>query len=546
MTPKKVHIKSFGCQMNKLDTALVASALAAAGWQLVERVKDADAVLINTCSVREHAEARVFSHLGHLKHIKRTKPDLIVAVIGCMAQRLGPKLLEHDAVDIVCGPADIPQIPQILELKGSGTFSTPTNHGSSLPDAPKKQTGKMYRTPLIRSGFRHDGAEASSVEYPASSIEHPVGWQPFAERRAGSIRPLPSAKAATPTQYTNDEIRAATDQALEQFETAYGVAADPVPGQAFVRAMRGCDKFCSYCIVPYVRGREQSRRPQAILEQVRRLADSGVRQITLLGQTVNSYEFKTSGRTYCLADLLAMVAEVNGIEWIRFVTSYPQRKYYREMLQAMADLDKVCHCMHMPAQSGSDRILAAMNRRYTAAEYLDMLAEARDIVPGISLAGDFIVGFPGETDADFAETAQLARAAGYHNCYVFQYSPRPGTRAEKGLQDTVSAEIKQQRNVELLAVQEQISRQLAAEFQDRTVRVLVEGLSKKPAEGLGTIGHPQLTGRTEGDWIVVFNAPATLAGQFADIRITRTSPLTLFGTCEASEARIELPFIRVF
>ncbi len=502
MHPRKVHIKSFGCQMNKLDTGLVAAALAEAGWEVVDHVKDADAVLINTCSVREHAEARVFSHLGHLKHIKRTKPGLIVAVIGCMAQRLGPKLLEHEAVDIVCGPADIPQIPQLL----------------------------------AQYAIRNTNDEPSSVEYPASSIEHPVGWQPFAQRRAGSVRPLPSAKAATPTQRTNDEIRAATDQALEQFETAYGIAADPVPGQAFVRAMRGCDKFCSYCIVPYVRGREQSRPPQAILEQVRRLADSGVRQITLLGQTVNSYKYKAGERTYCLADLLAMVAEVNGIDWIRFVTSYPQRKCYREILQAMADLDKVCRCIHMPAQSGSDRILAAMNRRYTAAEYLDMLAEARDIVPGISLAGDFIVGFPGETDADFARTVQLVRAAGYHNCYVFQYSPRPGTRAEKGLQDTVSAEIKQQRNVELLAVQEQISRQLAAEFQDKTVRVLVEGPSKKPTEGLGTTGHLQLTGRTEGDWIVVFNAPASLAGQFADIRITRTSPLTLFGSISPETA----------
>jgi len=471
MHPRKVHIKSFGCQMNKLDTALVASALAAAGWQVVERAKDADAVLINTCSVREHAEARVFSHLGHLKHIKRTKPDLVVAVIGCMAQRLGPKLLEHEAVDIVCGPADIPQIPQLLaQYAICGTTD-----------------------------------EASSIEHRA------------------------------PTRYAIRNTQYEPRDALERFETAYGIAADPVPGQAFVRAMRGCDKFCSYCIVPYVRGREQSRPPHAVLEQVRRLADSGVRQITLLGQTVNSYKYKAGERTYCLADLLAMAAEVRGIEWIRFVTSYPQRKYYREILHAMADLDKVCRCMHMPAQSGSDRILAAMNRRYTAAEYLDMIAEARDIVPGISLAGDFIVGFPGETDADFAQTVQLVRAAGYHNCYVFQYSPRPGTRAEEGLQDTVPDDVKQQRNVELLAVQEQISRHLAAQFQDTTVRILVEGPSKKPTEGLEQTGHPQLTGRTEGDWIVVFNAPATLAGQFAAIRITRTSPLTLFGTCESAD-----------
>ncbi len=461
MNTRKVHIKSFGCQMNKLDTALVVGALEEAGWEVVERVKEADLVLINTCSVREHAEDRVLSHLGHLKHIKREKPALTVGVIGCMAQRLGEKLLEHDVVDIVCGPGRIPQIPQLVE------------------EAIEKREKELAVVEKIRA---------------------------------------------------KDDPR--TAEALEQFETAYGVSEERIPGQAFVRAMRGCNNFCTYCIVPYVRGPEVSRPPEAILEQVKRLAGAGIKQITLLGQTVNSYEYSAGGKTWSLADLLAMVAQVEGIEWVRFVTSYPERKHYREILQAIADIDKVCRYLHMPAQSGSDRVLKAMNRRYISAEYLDMLAEAREVVPGISLAGDFIVGFAGETDSEFAETAELVRAARYRNCYVFKYSPRPGTRAEKGLEDSISDEVKQQRNVELLAVQEQISGELAAEFQDKTVRVLVEGLSKKPDEGREETGQPQLIGRTEGDWIVVFNGPESLAGSFADVQVIKTSPLTLFGIRE--------------
>jgi tRNA-2-methylthio-N6-dimethylallyladenosine synthase len=459
MSAQKVHIKSFGCQMNKLDTALVTSALKEAGFSLTEGVKEADVVLINTCSVREHAEQRVLSHLGHLKHIKESQPDLIVGVIGCMAQRLGDKLLEHAAVNLICGPAQIPQISQLL----------------------KKVLQERKKSSAITEKIR---------------------------RR------------------TSDE----QSQALEEFESAYGIEDRQISAQAFVRVMRGCDNFCAYCVVPYVRGPEVSRPPQAIIEQIRKLADRGVKQVTLLGQRVNSYKYKHGEKTWCLADLLDAASNIEGIEWLKFVTSYPSEELFDEILQVMGDSAKVCNYLHIPAQSGSDKILHAMNRHYSAASYLELLDRSRAIVPGIAVAGDFIVGFPDESEQDFQATVDLVKKARYKNAFIFKYSPRPGTTADKKLQDTIPAEVKQRRNVELLAVQEKISDELSRDFLDKEVKVLVEGLSKKPhLNSVDGTGNPQLVARTATDYIVVFNGPVSLAGEFTKVKITKTSPLTLFG-----------------
>jgi len=455
----KLSVKSYGCQMNKLDTTLVISALKQAGFALTDSAKEADVVLINTCSVREHAEQRVISHLGHLKHIKESRPDMVVGVIGCMAQRLGNKLLEHEAVDIVCGPAQIPQITKLI----TQTLNQ------------KKQT--IAITEKIRR------------------------------------------------KTTQNESRA-----LEDFESAYDVEDRQIPAQAYVRVMRGCDNFCTYCIVPYVRGPEVSRRPNAILDQIRKLADTGVRQVTLLGQRVNAYKYTSGEKTYCLADLLRMASGIEALEWIRFVTSYPSEEFFEEILHAMADLPKVCNYLHLPAQSGSDKILRAMNRHYTAEDYLRLLTKARDIVQGIAIAGDFIVGFPGETQDDFEATVDLVKKARYKNCFIFKYSPRPDTTADKRLADDVPLDVKKSRNTELLAVQEKISDELSAGFLGKEVKVLVEGLSKKPhLDSAQSDGNPQLIGRTATDYIVVFNGPKSLAGQFANVKITKTSPLTLFG-----------------
>ena len=445
--------------MNKLDSALVNSSLVKAGFGLTESVKDADVVLINTCSVREHAEQRVISHLGHLKHIKESRPEMIVAVFGCMAQRLGDKLLEHEAVNIVCGPT---QIPQIAEL---------------VSEAINKKNKGLAVTEHIRK--------------PANEN---------------------------------------ANQALEDFESAYSNEDDRNPSQAFVRIMRGCNNFCTYCIVPYVRGPESYRPPDAVIEQIQKLADHGVKQVTLLGQAVNSYKYKKGEKVYSLADLLGIASQINGIEWIKFVTNYPTERFFDEIMHAMADSPKICKYLHIPAQSGSDKILKAMNRNYTASWYIDLLDKAREIVPGIAIAGDFIVGFPGETEKDFQATVDLVEKARYRNAFIFKYSPRPGTTADKRLADTVPDEIKQKRNVELLAVQGKISDELSREFLGKQVKVLVEGLSRKPhLNSSDSDINPQLVGRTETDYIVVFNAPMSLAGKFAEVKITGTSPLTLFG-----------------
>jgi len=452
----KFAVKSFGCQMNKLDTSLVTAALKDAGCVLTDSVKQADAVLINTCSVREHAEQRVISHLGRLKHIRKTRPELIVAVIGCMAQRLGAELLERHNVDLVCGPAQIPQITQLLQ------------------DARKTKQKIIAVTEKIRKN-------------PEST-------------------------------------------ALEEFESIHSAADRAVPGQAFVRVMRGCDNFCSYCIVPYVRGPEISRPPNAVIDQIKKLAQTGVKLVTLLGQRVNAYCYVAGEKTCCLADLLEMASRIDAIKWIRFVTSYPSETFFHPILRAMRDLPKVCPYLHIPAQSGADRILKAMNRRYTAAQYLHMLARAREIVPGLEIAGDFIVGFPGETDQDFDATVELVKKARYKNAFIFKYSPRPVTHAERNLADNVPVDVKKQRNIELLAVQERISGALARKFLNKRLTVLVEGLSKKPHLNRSEEPEsPQLLGRTEHDWIVVFNGPEELTGSFAEVKITNTTPLTLFG-----------------
>ncbi|HUV64954.1 MAG TPA: MiaB/RimO family radical SAM methylthiotransferase, partial [Sedimentisphaerales bacterium] len=335
------------------------------------------------------------------------------------------------------------------------------------------------------------------------------------------------------TSATTKRIRRkATDeqnQALEEFESAHDGQDKQIPAQAFVRAMRGCNNFCAFCIVPYVRGPEVSRPPNVILEQIRKLADRGVKQVTLLGQTVNSYRYEKDGKTWSLADLLGAASDIGGIEWIKFVTSYPSQEFFDDILRVMADSPKVCEYLHLPAQSGSDKILRAMNRHYSSRQYMELLDRARAVVPGIAVAGDFIVGFPGETDEDFQATVDLVEKARYKNAFIFKYSPRPGTAADKRLQDTVPADVKQRRNAELLAVQERISGELSRDFLGQQVKVLVEGLSKKSHVNVDVDQNPQLVGRTAGEWIVVFNGPDSLTGTFAQVKITSVSPLTLFG-----------------
>lgn len=434
---------------------------------MVADVRSAEVVLYNTCSVRQHAENKVHSRLGHQSKRKAAGKRIILGVMGCMAQKEGQSLLEQYAgVDFVVGPSELDRLIELVESARDGRRTCLT-----APDRPRRSR-------------RRDEADNERLE--AFDLSRPG---------EGNAR-----------------------------ENAF---------QAYVRVQRGCDKFCAYCVVPHVRGSEQSRDPAKVVEEVRRLADAGCREVTLLGQTVNSYAWRDGGRTVGLADLLERLDAVAGIERIRFVTSYPA-DFDRRILHAMRDLSKVCEYLHIPAQSGSDRVLAAMNRRYRVSEYVELLDEARAIVPNLALAGDFIVGFPGETEEDFAASAELIRRAGYKNSFIFQYSPRDGTAAAKNLSDDVPREIKRRRNNELLAVQNEVSLAHNQAMAGTVQQVLVEGPSvragKQPRELPADC--VQLVGRTRGDHIVIFDGPLSLAGQFVNVRIESCTALALQGIAD--------------
>jgi tRNA-2-methylthio-N6-dimethylallyladenosine synthase len=457
----KVFLETMGCQMNKLDSELVLGQLRAAGHEITDDPRLADAVLYNTCSVRQHAENKVHGRLGlQSKRKMQGGKKIILGVLGCMAQRRGADLLKQfPQVDLVVGPGQIDHLPALLEAVA--------------------QTG------------------AAQVAVAPPRRERPR---------------------------SRDEEENAR---LEAFDLS---RPEPGAAQAFVRVQRGCDKFCAYCIVPHVRGSEQSRDPSAVVEEVHRLADAGVTEVTLLGQTVNSYHWRHDGQDVGLADLLERLEPVAGIQRIRFITSYPAG-FDRRILHAMRDLPKVCEYLHIPAQSGSDRMLRAMNRHYTVAEYLDLLAEACEIVPNLAVAGDFIVGFPGETEDDFAGSIDLVRKAGYKNSFIFKYSPRSGTPAAERLPDDVSEAVKKRRNNELLDVQNEVSLAHHTALIGTVQQVLVEGPSRRvdKQSSAPTAQAAQLVGRTRGDHIIVFDGPAALTGQLVDVEIRSATALAMTG-----------------
>ena len=434
MSAPKVFAHAFGCQMNKLDAELTLARLRRAGYTECAAPEEADVILYHTCSVRKHAEDRVYSNVGKLKHLKRRKPHVVIGILGCMAQKDREKIFERlPHVDIVCGTRDFPRIVALVEeARGSGRVL-------------------------------------------ACDEDRPV-------------------------------------------EIGREVSYRPNRFQAYVSIMRGCDNYCSYCIVPYVRGRETSRPPGEIVEEVRRLVDDGCREVTLLGQNVNSY-----GKTFVApdapADLLARLDAVRGLERVHFITSHP-KDVSRAILEAVRDLPSVCEYLHMPAQSGDDGVLKAMNRGYTSAQYRELVALARELVPGIAVAGDFIVGFPGETEEAFERTASLMREVRFQNSFVFKYSPRPGTRAAR-LADDVPLEEKKRRNIALLEIQSGINLEERRRFIGRDVEVLVEGPSRRDPS--------RLTGRLRTNHIVVFEGSPELAGRLVQVQIADATALTLVG-----------------
>jgi tRNA-2-methylthio-N6-dimethylallyladenosine synthase len=464
---KRLYIETVGCQMNVLDSEMVVASLRKHGYELTNDPKLADTLLFNTCSVREHAEDKTYSALGHLKKLKTKNPEKVIGVIGCMAQKDQKLVFERAPyVDLVVGPGQLQQIPELVER--------------------------------IEAGAKHQMA---------------VGLG----RRDGSV----------------DEIK----RSHETFDPLRDPTMRPTPFQAYLRIQIGCDKFCTYCIVPSTRGPEQGRPPQQIYDEARLLADQGCKEIILLGQTVNSYKYVDGGTTTRLADLLYRLQEIEGIERLKFVTNYPKDMTY-ELLQAVRDLSKVSPYLHVPLQSGSDVVLQRMKRGYTVQDYRDMMQRIRETVPGYAVSSDFIVGFCGETDEDFAQTVELVKECRFKNSFIFKYSERPGTKGAELMQDDVPNEVKQRRNNDLLAVQTVISEEDNQDFIGRTVEVLIEGPSKRAVrQGSEDELVLQLTGRTHCDRIVVFEGNRRQIGQTLPITVYDATAFTLFGNVVTQEIR---------
>jgi tRNA-2-methylthio-N6-dimethylallyladenosine synthase len=480
LSVKKVYLETMGCQMNVLDSELVLGQLSSVGYEQTEDYQEADLVLLNTCSVRLHAEQKVYSRLGEIGYAKKRHPKMIVGVIGCMAQR-DPDGIQQQCphVNLICGPGNLNQLPAMLaeiEEQPRTVVALEENHSRRLPSAERSSPG--------------DGIEQLDLSRSAASGKNNL--------------------------------------------------------QAYVRVQRGCDKFCTYCIVPFTRGPERNRPPENIVKETRRLVEQGTREITLLGQTVNSYAYSNGEKTVGLADLLEQIHEIDGLDRLRFVTSYPGN-FGDDIFYAMRDLPKVCEYLHIPVQSGSDTVLKRMNRKYTAGQYMELVNKAREIVPTISLAGDFIVGFCGETEDEHAATLKLVEQVCYKNIFMFKYSPRPATSADKRLADDVPEETKKHRHRELFDLQQQISLLHHQDFIDREVEVLVEGYSKaarKAREAARTGDHyaswkrkDQLTGRTRGDEIVVFTGDESLIGRLVKTKITAATALTLHGEIAAESGQ---------
>ena len=443
----KLHLITYGCQMNEYDSERVAGLLKTHRYELTDRADDADLILLNTCAIREKAEDKVFSQLGALRHLKQTRPDLIIGVMGCMAQLQRGKIQERAPyVDLVFGS---PAIARVGEL--------------------------------------------------------------VARARAGERRLLETSEGALV------KITDRPDGGVQL--------------KAFVTVMEGCEKHCTFCVVPTTRGRERSHPPRVIVAEIEGLAAAGCKEVTLLGQTVNAYGRDLTPPTD-LADLLERVDAIDGIERIRFTTSNPYNLTTR-LMRAIRDVPKVVEYLHLPLQSGSDRVLARMNRGYTRARYLELIAGLRDMVPDIALSTDLIVGFPGETDADFAETMDMVERVGYDNVFAFRYSRRPGTPAAE-MPAQVPDDVKARRNTAILEVAGRVAAARSERLVGRVMPILVDGTSRKSSR--------DVTGRTRCNRVVNVGAEERdLLGHVVPVRITQALPHSLRGELADRDAHARAP-----
>jgi len=437
----KLFLRTFGCQMNEVDSRMIADLLGAAeGLAPAARPEEADVIVFNTCSVREKAQEKVFADLGRIRHLKAANPRLMIAVGGCVASQEGAGIVARAPfVDVVFGPQTLHRLPALLARRRAS--------GKAQVDVSFPEIEKFDHLPASREG----GGDASAT--------------------------------------------------------------------AFVSIMEGCSKYCSFCVVPYTRGEEVSRPFEDVLAEIAGLAAQGVKELTLLGQNVNAWRGAIGGEPADFAELLRYAVEVDGVERIRYTTSHP-REFTQRLIDAHADLPQLAPHVHLPVQSGADRILAAMKRGYTALEYRSIVRRLRKARPDVSLTSDFIVGFPGETEADFATTLRLARELEFDASFSFLYSPRPGTPAAE-LPDPVPQTEKHERLLRLQAQLEVQAAALSAGMVGSMQRVLVEGPSKKSTA--------ELAGRTANNRVVNFPGEAGLAGRFADVRITAALSHTLRG-----------------
>ncbi|MDX9695654.1 MAG: tRNA (N6-isopentenyl adenosine(37)-C2)-methylthiotransferase MiaB [Bacteroidales bacterium] len=434
----KLYIETYGCQMNVADSEVVASILKEKGYEITEDIQVADVILVNTCSIRENAEQRVWGRLDVFKQIKKKKPELTVGVIGCMAERLKEKLIEEEkTVDIVVGPDAYRDLPNLLENAGSGQ--------------------KAVNVILSRE---ETYADISPVRLDKNHIS------------------------------------------------------------AFVSIMRGCNNMCSYCIVPYVRGAERSREPKSIIKEVADIFEKGYKEVTLIGQNVDSYNWKDNGSAVSFSELLEMVASISPALRVRFSTSHP-KDMSDEVLHTMAKHPNICRHIHLPAQSGSTRVLELMKRGYTREWYLNRIKAIKTTLPDCAISTDLMTGFSGETEEDHEQTLSLMREVVYDFAYMFKYSERPNTHASRHLKDDILDSIKTRRLTEIIDLQIELSAKSKKDDLGKTFEVLVEGYSKKSKD--------HLYGRTSQNKVVVFPRRMHNIGDYVQVEIIDCTSATLIG-----------------
>ena len=437
---KKVYIETYGCQMNVADSEVVVSILSKAGYEPTENIKEAGLILINTCSIRDNAEQRIWGRLKAISHLKKQKNDLRIGIIGCMAERLKEKLIETDQlVDMVVGPDAYRDLPFLVTEAEGG-----------------------HKTVNVLLSREETYSDISPVRMDKNGVS------------------------------------------------------------SFVSIMRGCNNMCAYCVVPYVRGAERSRNPESVLKEVKELFETGYGEVTLLGQNVDSYNWNNGTGIMGFPELLEKVALINPLLRVRFSTSHP-KDISDELLYTIARNNNICKHIHLPAQSGSSRILKLMNREYTREWYMDRVKAIHAIIPECSLSTDMITGFCTETEEDHKESLSLMEWAGFDFAYMFKYSERPGTKAARKLIDNVSESVKAERLSEMIALQNRLSGKSKKSDIGRIVEVLIEGYSKRSTE--------HLSGRTSQNKVVVFPAGDHKKGEYTKVLIEKNTSATLIGKC---------------